>query len=178
MTILILALLFLIVIVALTVILQYRRSTMQYRRLALSLCDPGSWSVRFLIRIVILAGKVDGLPIRYSVLGSPNAESFAASHLLLLCPVKRNLRIYGESDLGRLEDEIREELEVLQQAEGFRSLIFTPAASPFLGKILSRPLGFTHEPGILLSRVGAGAFDAGAIKSDVFLLRRLCQKGA
>lgn len=173
---LVLALLLLISIIFLTVTLQYRRSLREYKRLAEGLCDPGSWSVKFLVRMVILVGKVDGLPIRYSVLGSPHGERLAASYLLLPCPVKRNLRVYAESDLSRVEGVIREGLEVLQEIEGFRSVIFTPAASHFLGKLLSRPLGFGYEPGILLGRLGEGAFDPGVVKENLAHLVALCKK--
>lgn len=173
---LVLALLLLAFIIFLTVMLQYRRSVREYKRLAEALCDPGSWSIKFLIRMVILVGKVDGLPIRYSVLGSPHGEALAASYLLLFCPVKRNLRVYAESDLSQVEDEIRDELEVLQQVEGFRSVIFTPAASPFLGKLLARPLGFGYEPGILLGKLGEGAFNVEVIKESLAHLVALCKK--
>jgi hypothetical protein len=173
---LILSLLFLVFVMALTVVMQYRRSVIQYKRLAESLCDPGSWNIKFLIRVVLLEGKVDGFPIRYSVLGSPHAESLATSYLLLPYPVKRNLRVYAGSDLSQVDDEIRTGLAVLYQTDGFRNVIFTPADSPFLGKLLSRPLGFNYEPGILLCKLGAGAFNAEAIKSDIVHLIALCKQ--
>lgn len=173
---LLLALLLLACVIFLTVILQYRRSVREYRRLAEELCDPGSWSVKFLIRMVILVGEVNGLPIRYSVLGSPHGEALAASYLLLNCPVKRNLRVYAESDLSQVEDEIRDELDVLLRIEGFRSVIFTPATSPFLGKLLSRPLGFGYEPGILLAKLGEGAFNVDIIKESLSHLVALSKK--
>lgn len=176
MTILVLTTLLLASVIALTVVLQYRRSVKYYRHLAELLCDPGSWSIRFLIRTVVLSGTVDGLPIRYSVLGSPKAEPLVASYLLLLCPVRWNLRVYAESDLSRVEDGIREELESIQRIEGFRSAIMTPADSPFLGKLLSRPFGFTYESGILLCKLEAGAFTAETIRSDILQLVALCKK--
>ncbi|HAR95620.1 MAG TPA: hypothetical protein DCR97_06620 [Deltaproteobacteria bacterium] len=174
---LILALLLLFSVMVLTVVLQCRRSMRQYRRLAEALCDPGSWRIRFLIRTVVLVGKVDGLPIRYSVLGSPKAQAISVSYLLLLCPVRRNLRVYAESDLCQAEEGIREELEALQKTEGFRNVILTPGESPFLGKVLSRPLGLTYAPGILLCRLEeAGAFNAGTVRSDIRHLVALCKK--
>lgn len=170
------ALLFLTCIIALTIAIQYRRATHQYKRLAESLCDPGSWSITFLIRMVILSGKAEGFSIRFSALGNPQGEPFTTSYLLLLCPVKMNLRVYAGGDLSQVDESIRTELEALQQIKGFRSLILTPKASPFLGKLLSRPLGFKYEPGILLWKLGAGAFDAETIRADLIHLIALYKK--
>lgn len=170
------ALLLLSCVITLTVVLQCRRSVREYRRLAEALCDPGSWRIRFLIRTVVLVGKVEGLSIRYAVLGNPKGQPLVPSCLLLICPVRRNLRVYGEGDLSLVEDTIREELETLQKTEGFRNVIFTPEASPFLGKVLSRPLGLTYAPGILLCRLEAGAFHAETIRSDIRQLVALYKK--
>jgi hypothetical protein len=176
MTYLALALLFLVCVMALTIRIQYHRATRQYKILAESLCDPGSWKITFLLRMVILSGTVEGLPIRYSVLGSPQGDQFTSSYLLLLYPVGRNLRVYAESDLSQVDDAIRPELEVLQQTEGFRSLILTPGASPFLGKFLSRPFGFPYASGILLWKLGPGAFDPTIIRADLAHIEALSQK--
>ena len=170
------ALLLLSCVITLTVVIQCRRSVRQYRRLAEALCDPGSWRIRFLIRTVVLVGKVDGLPIRYSVLGNPKGQPLVPSYLLLICAVRRNLRVYAESDLSLVEEGIREGLEALQKTEGFRNVIFTPAQSPFLGKVLSRPLGLTYAPGILLCRLETGAFNVETIRSDILQLVALCKK--
>jgi len=169
----VLALLFLTCVIAFSIRIQYRRSIREYKRLAESLCDPGSWSITFLIRMVVLKGKVDGLPIRYSVLGSPQGEPYTTSYLLLLCPVMRNFRMYAGSDLSEVDDTIKAELEMLQQIEGFRGVVLSPAASPFLGKLLSRPLGFSYEPGILLWKLGGGAFKAESIRADLAHLTAL-----
>lgn len=162
-----LALFLLVCTIALTVTVQYRRSVLQYRGLAESLCDPESWKITFLVRMVVLRGKVDGLPIQYAVLGNPQGGQVTTSYLLLQCPVMINLRVYAESDSSRIEEVIRSELEALQQIEGFRAVILTPAASPFLGKLLSRPLGFTYDPGILLWKLGPEAFNHDAIRADL-----------
>jgi hypothetical protein len=167
MILLVSACLFLFCVIIISVVLQYRRSVRQYTQLAELLCDPDSWKIRFYVRTVVLSGRVGGLPIRYSVLGNPKGEALAPSYLLLLCPVVRNLRVYAESNLSLVDEEIREGVEVLQRTEGFRSVIFTPAGSPMLGKFLSRPPGFTYEPGLLLCKLETGGLNAETIRSDV-----------
>jgi len=176
MVFLVAALLFLVCAITLTIVTQYRRSIRHYTELAESLCDPETWKISFLIRMVILRGKVNGLPIRYSVLGNPQAERYLTSYLLLLTPVERNLRVYAESDLSQTDDVIRSELEALQRTEGFRGVILTPEKSPFLGKLLSRPLGFTYEPGILLWKLGAEVFNHEVIRTDLAHLIALAAK--
>jgi hypothetical protein len=156
---------------------QYRRSRGKYERIAAALCDPGSWQMRFRIRTFLLKGRAGNHEVRYTVFGDGRKEEAVNSYLLLSCPTKGNFRFYAGSDPDLVDQQIRASLIRLQETPGFRGLLVTSAATPFLARLIARPLGFGYTPGLLLWRWTDGAFDSDRVVKDYQFLSALHEEG-
>jgi hypothetical protein len=159
------------------IIFQFFRYRQRYGRLAESLCDQGSWHIRFYLRILTLKGRVQGHPIRYSVFGDDRGGLPVSTYLLLEYPVKTNLRVYAGGELSGLPPELENPLRTIQETPNFRGLVISPQEAPFLGTFLSRPVGLGYRPGILLWRWGTAVFDPDAVRKDFDLLLTAAKQG-
>lgn len=156
---------------------QYHRSRSRYERIASALCDPGSWQIRFHLRTLLLKGKVGDYEFCYSVFGDGRKNEPVNSYLLLNCPAKGNFRFYAGSNPDQVDQQIRNSLIELQETPGFRGLLVTSEATPFLARLITRPLGFGYAPGLLLWRCADGAFDPETVERDYRLLSSLNDEG-
>lgn len=164
-------------IIAGGVLFQYRVYRGTYKTLGRGVCDPGSWSVSFYLRTLLLRGRIGGHAIRYAVFGEHRGNQPVSSYLLLEFPVKRNFRFYAASDVNQADTGLRERLKELQENPGFCALIVTSRETPLLGRFLARPFGFGLRPGVLLWKWGKDAFDADVIRQDLALLIKLTDEG-
>jgi hypothetical protein len=157
-------------------LLQYRRYQGKYLAVARSLCEPGSFRVSFLVRTLLLSGKVDGRKMRYGVFGDER-KGPVSSYLLLEYPVRGNFRFYKGGDIELLDSAVRGLMAVLTEDVDFRGLFVTSPRTPFLARLITRPLGFAYNPGLLLWRWGSDAFDPGKIHADFMKLMNLAEHG-
>ncbi len=177
--------LFLVVvcIVAIAVILvggastRYRRYRSKYEHLGRSLCEPGSWLVRFGLRTLLLDGMIGGHRVCYTVFGDERKGEPINTYLLLEHPVQGNFRFYAGSDVMEADERIRDCLSELAKLEGFCGLTVTCDRTPFPARLIVRPLGFGYRPGLLLWKWAAGAFDPTAIRKDFDALLSLAEGG-
>jgi hypothetical protein len=156
---------------------RYRRYRSRYEHVAGSICDPGTWRVTFHLRTLLLRGRIGGHAVCYSVLGDERKNEPVNSYLLLRYPVRRNFRFYVEGDLDLADREIKSGLARLQGLPGFRGLLATSKETPFLARLIARPLGFGYDPGLLLWKWGTAAFDPVTIRRDFDLLLDLAEEG-
>jgi hypothetical protein len=158
-------------------LVQFFRYRRKYRKLAESLCDPGSWTIAFYIRTLTLKGMIKGIPVRYSVFGDERGGLPVSSYLLLEYPVASNLRVYAESDLALLPVELASLLAPFQESPDFRALILTPPSTHFFARFLSRPVGLGYRPGVVLWRWGKAAFDPSNVRKDFGMRLDAAQRG-
>jgi hypothetical protein len=156
---------------------QYRRYRRKYAVIANALCDPGSWQVRFFLRTLLLRGKIGGREVRYTVFGDERKKEPINSYLLLPYPVRRNFRFYVGSDPDRTDEDIRSSLLSFQDLPDFRGLLVTSQNTPFLARLIARPLGFGYAPGLLLWKWGTAVFDPAIVRRDFDLLLRVAKEG-
>jgi hypothetical protein len=159
----------------------YRTYRGKYEALGRALCDPDSWVVKTYLRILVLKGRVDGHPIRFSVFGDERNDRKTiptSTYLLLEHPVKTNLRVYAGGDLDATGPEPEPQLYAISDVPDFRGLVLTPARSPWIGKVLARPLGLGYQPGVLLWKFGLPSFDPEPLRKEIALLIDLVSSGA
>ena len=156
---------------------QYRRYRSKYEHIARSLCDPGTWRVTFHLRTLLLRGRIGDHAVCYSVFGDERKNEPVNSYFLLRYPVRRNFRFYVGSDLDQADGEIRSGLARFQGLPDFRGLLATSNKTPFLARLIVRPLGFGYDPGLLLWKWGTGVFDPATIRRDFDLLLGLAEEG-
>jgi hypothetical protein len=157
---------------------RYRRYRRRYEHLGLAICDPGSWFVRFRLRTLFLSGRIGGHRVCYGVLGDERKDEAVSSYLLVEYPVKRNFRFYEGSDPELADREIRDPLRGLQQGlPDFKGLLVASENTPFLARLIARPLGFGYKPGLLLWKWGTCVFDPALVRKDFDRLLRLAEEG-
>ena len=156
---------------------QYRRYRSKYEYIAHSACDPGSWRVRFYLRTLLLSGRIGEHAMCYSVSGDERKNEPINSYLLLRYPVRRNFRFYAGSDPDQTDRDIRSDLALLQEMPEFKGLLTTSKDTPFLARLIARPLGFGYDPGLLLWKWGTSVFDPAVMRRDFDLLLGLAEKG-
>jgi hypothetical protein len=156
--------------------LRYRRYHAKYLSVARSLCEAGAYRVSFFLRTLLLSGKVGGRTMRYSVYGDER-KGPVSSYLLLEFPVRGNFRFYRGGDVGLLDAALREAMAALSDAVDFRALFVTSARTPLCARLITRPLGFAYNPGLLLWKWGGDAFDPEAIRADLWKLTELAERG-
>jgi hypothetical protein len=156
---------------------QYRRYRGKYEAIARAICDPGSWRVSFHLRTMLLAGKIGGYTFYYSIFGDERKKEPVNSHLLLEYPVQRNFRFYFGSDPELVDPEVRQGLAHIQEMPEFRGLLATSKETPFLARLIARPLGFGYRPGLLLWKWSSAPFDADVIRTDFEALLGLAKQG-
>jgi hypothetical protein len=156
---------------------QYRRYRKKYAAIASSLCNPGSWQVEFFLRTLLLRGKIGDHEVRYTVFGDERKNEPINSYLLLPYPVRRNFRFYVGSDPDQTDEEIRSGLASFQEIADFRGLLVTSQHTPFLARLIARPLGFGYAPGLLLWKWGTATFDPAIIRRDFDLLLKVAKDG-
>ena len=174
--IIVVCLVFIVAMITAGAWLQYRRYHAKYLAVAASLCEAGACRVSFFVRTLLLSGKVNGRPMRYSVFGDER-KGPVSSYLLLEYPVKGNFRFYQGGDVGFLDAQVRETMAALSDAEDFRALFVTSAGTPLPARLITRPLGFWYNPGLLLWKWGGSAFDPEAIRADLDRLAELAELG-
>jgi hypothetical protein len=156
--------------------LQYRRYHAKYLAVARALCDEGAFRVSFFVRTLLLSGKAGGRTMRYSVYGD-HRRGPVSSYLLLEYPVRGNFRFYQGGDTGLLDATLREAVAALSEAADFRALFVTSAGTPLLARLITRPLGFAYNPGLLLWKWGGDAFDPEGVRTDLGRLAELAERG-
>jgi hypothetical protein len=170
---------FLLLILIFFVFGRYARIKRDFASLAESLCDPGTWRVKFYVRAMVIAGKVKGHAVRFSTSGEGKSAKLVHSYLLLEHPVVSNFRFYAMSDISLVQPEIRNYVESVDAIPGFYALILMSSDTPWPAKLLSRPLGLGYKPGILLCLLRAPSLDADLLKQHFEVLIELAaQHGA
>ncbi len=159
------------------IIVQYRRYRKKYEAVARAIYDPASWRIGFQLRTLVLSGRIGGHRACYSIVGDERKMEPVSTYLLLEHPVKRNFRFYSGSDPDQTDPEIREALAQLQEIADFRGLLVTSEGTPFLARLIARPLGFGYRPGLLLWKWSRTVFDPDTIKRDFTLLLQLAEQG-
>lgn len=172
----VLSLIFLSGVIVFGIVNQYRRYSAKYRALAEALCDPDTWQISFHLRSLLLKGTIQGVHMRYIVLGDERKREPVNTHLLLEYPVKYNFRFYFSSDPELGPPALRERLAAFLEVPDFRGLTFISPDTPAIAAMLGRPLGFGHAPGILLSKWGTSAFDADIVRRDFLMLLDLAKR--
>jgi hypothetical protein len=172
----VLCLIFLFGIITFGIVNQYRRYIAKYRALADALCDPGTWRISFHLRSLLLKGKIEGVDMRYVVLGDERKREPVNTHLLLEYPVKYNFRFYFSSDPEAAPPALRGPLAAFQEIPDFRGLTFISPTTPAVAAVLARPLGFGRAPGILLWKWGTSPFDADVVRYDFRMLLDLAKQ--
>jgi hypothetical protein len=157
---------------------RYLRIKRDFMSLAASLCDPGTWRVKFYVRAMVIAGKIKGHAVRFSTSGEGKGAKLVHSYLLLEHPVASNFRFYAMSDVSLVKPELRSYVESIEAIPGCYALIFMSSGTPWPAKLLSRPLGLGYKPGILLCLLRAPSLDADLLRQHYELLIDLADHGA
>jgi hypothetical protein len=169
---------FLLLILVFFVAGRYARIRHDFTSLGASLCDPGTWRVRFYLRAMVISGKVKGHPVRFSTSGEGKSAKLVHSYLLLEHPVASNFRFYAMSDISLVQPELRSYVESVETIPGFYALILMSSGTPWPAKILSRPLGLGYKPGILLCLLREPSLDADLLRQHFALMIDLAEHGA
>jgi hypothetical protein len=149
-----------------------------FTTMAASVCDPDSWQVKFYLRTFVVKGKIDGHPMGFTTSGDVKGSTLAHGYLLLEHPIRENFRFYRGGDLSYIPEEIRAQVEAFEQIPGFYALIFTSRQTPFLARLLSRPIGLGYKPGLLLCAIEKASSDADLLRKRFALLIDLARHGA
>jgi hypothetical protein len=157
--------------------IRYRQYKGRFEQTAKDICDPQSWLVKLCVRTMVFKGNVDGHGIYYSVSGDERRGEPVNSYLLVECPVKMNFRFYASSDPDQADERISPYLAQLQLSPDFRGLLVTSHDTPFLARLISRPLGFGYKTGLMLWKYEANVLDIDIIKGDISRLINLADKG-
>jgi hypothetical protein len=145
---------------------------------AASLCDPGSWHVRFYVRTFVIKGRIEGYRMGFTASGDVKGSAPAHTYLLLEHPIKENFRFYYGSDQSLVPVDIRPQIEAIQQISGFYALILSSRRTPLVARLLSRPIGLGYRPGLLLCTIEKPSFNSDLLRQRFSLLVELAQHGA
>jgi hypothetical protein len=157
--------------------IRYHQYKGRFEQTAKSICESGSWLVKFRLRTMMFRGKVDGHVVCYSISGDERRRDPVNSYLLMEWPVKMNFRFYSTSDPDLVNEKVSSILAQVQQSPEFKGLVVTSHDTPFLARLLSRPLGFGYKPGLLLWKYESVVLDNDIIERDIHQLIDLARRG-
>ncbi len=171
----ILALLLLSIVIAF--IGRHAKMRSVFTTLAASLCDADTWQVRFYMRTFVVKGKLDGYPIGLTPSGDVKGSALAHTYLLLELPIKENFRFYHGGDHSLLPRDIRAQIGAIEQIPGFYALILCSSETPLLARLLSRPIGLSYKPGLLLCTIEKASLDPDLLRKRFGQLIELAHHG-